>query len=49
MVNAFGGVAGIFKMYEIFLWILVLVNVIYLYARWAASSRFPRVVVKKSE
>jgi len=49
MVNAFGGVAGIFKMYEIFLWILVLVNVIYLYARWAASSRFPSVVVKKSE
>jgi len=49
LVNAFGGVAGTFKMYEIFLWILLLVNVIYLYARWAASERFPRLAVKKSE
>ena len=49
LVNAFGGVAGTWKMYEISLWILLLVNVIYLYARWATSARFPSIVVKKSE
>lgn len=49
LVTAFGGVAGAWKMYEISLWILVLVNIIYLYARWAVSERFPGVVAKKAE
>jgi hypothetical protein len=49
MVSAFGGVAGIFKTYELFLWIILLVNVIYIYARWASSERFPALVVKKTE
>lgn len=49
MVNAFGGIAGTWNVYEAFLWILLLVNVIYVYARWARSERFPRLVAKKTE
>ena len=40
--NAFSGIAGTWKIYDIFLWIMLLVNIIYLYARWTCSSRFPR-------
>ena len=49
MVNAFGGVAGTWKLYELFLWVILLLNVIYIYARWAKSERFPGLVAKKTE
>ncbi|MBN2168736.1 MAG: hypothetical protein JW738_05785 [Actinobacteria bacterium] len=49
LVGALGGVAGTFKIYELFLWIMLLVNVIYLYARWAKSSRFPKLTAPRSE
>lgn len=49
MVNIFGGVSGIFKLYELFLWVLLLTNIIYLYARWAVSSRYPALVENKPE
>ncbi|MHB8894748.1 MAG: hypothetical protein ACYC99_06155 [Candidatus Geothermincolia bacterium] len=48
MVNAFGGVAGTWKVYELCLWLVVLLNVIYVYARWAKSERFPRLAAKKT-
>jgi hypothetical protein len=43
MVSWIGGVAATFKTYEIFLWVMLLATVIYLYARWAKSERFPRL------
>jgi len=49
MVNAFGGVTGTWKIYELFLWVILLLNVIYIYARWAKSERFPGLVAKKTE
>ena len=49
MVHAFGGIAGTWNVYEAFLWILLLLNVIYLYARWAKSERFPGITAKKPE
>ncbi len=49
MVNAFGGVSGTWVAYEVFLWVMLLLNVIYLYARWVKSERFPLLVAKKPE
>lgn len=48
MVNAFGGIAGTWKVYEVFLWVLLLVNLVYVYSRWATSKRFGGLVAKKS-
>lgn len=45
-----GGIAGTWKVFDIFLWVVLLANVVYLYARWAKSSRFPRLrAAKKAE
>lgn len=41
--DAFGGIAHTWKIYEVFLWIVLLANIIYLYARWTKSERFPRL------
>ncbi|MBU4302733.1 MAG: hypothetical protein KKE56_08255 [Actinobacteria bacterium] len=43
LVQALGGPVGTFKVYELFLWVMLLVNVIYIYARWVKSERFPRL------
>jgi hypothetical protein len=49
MVGWMGGVAGAFKVYEIFLWVVLLVNIIYIYARWTKSERFPHLKAVASE
>ncbi|MFH1150239.1 MAG: hypothetical protein V1748_07180 [Actinomycetota bacterium] len=50
LVNLVGGPIRMFKIYELALWFMLLLNVIYIYARWASSERFPRLfAVKKSE
>ena len=49
LTDAFGGPAGLFKAYELFLWLLILVNVIYVYARWVKSERFPRLRARETE
>lgn len=50
LVNLAGGTVRVFKLYELTLWFMLLINVIYIYARWARSERFPRLfAVKKSE
>jgi hypothetical protein len=41
LVNGLGGVEGTYRWFELFLWLVLVINVIYLYARWAVSSRFP--------
>ena len=43
LVHVLGGPVGTFKLYELFLWVMLLVNVIYIYARWVKSERFPRL------
>ncbi|MBC7253020.1 MAG: hypothetical protein H5T72_03500 [Actinobacteria bacterium] len=43
LVDGLGGIAGTWKVYSVFLWIVLLLNVIYVYARWAKSERFPRL------
>lgn len=42
MVAWMNGISGTWKVYEIFLWVMLIVNAIYIYARWAVSERFPR-------
>jgi hypothetical protein len=37
-----GSVVTSWKVYSVFLWIVLLLNIIYVYARWAKSERFPR-------
>jgi hypothetical protein len=37
-----GDVVTSWKVYSVFLWIVLLVNIIYLYARFTKSERFPR-------
>lgn len=49
LVNALGGVNGTQRIYELFLWVIILTNVIYIYARWAVSDRFPRLTASKPE
>lgn len=49
LVNALGGVSGTSRIYELFLWALLLVNLIYIYARWVKSERFPRLRAQKVE
>jgi hypothetical protein len=43
LVNGLGGILGTWKVYSVFLWIVLLLNIIYVYARWAKSERFPRL------
>jgi hypothetical protein len=49
LVDAMDGIVYSWKIYQVFLWVVLLVNVIYLYTRWAKSSRFPRFWVTKKE
>ncbi len=42
-VNFLGGPIRAFMWYEGFLWVMLLATLIYAYARWAASERFPYV------
>lgn len=49
LVSLFGGAARTYAIYELYLWLLILVNVIYVYARWAKSERFPRLTAPKAE
>jgi hypothetical protein len=48
LVSGLNGIAQTTKIYELFLWALLLVNLIYVYARWAKSERFPRLFARKS-
>jgi chromate transport protein ChrA len=42
LVGGLGGISGTWKVYSVFLWVVLLANIIYVYARWAKSERFPR-------
>lgn len=48
LVDLLGQTAGTMKVYGLFLWVMVLVNVIYAYVRWVKSSRFPKLTAPKS-
>ncbi|MBN2027314.1 MAG: hypothetical protein JW854_11205 [Actinobacteria bacterium] len=41
LVSGLGGISGTWKVYSVFLWLVLLVNIIYIYARWTKSERFP--------
>ncbi len=47
LISLLGGGAKALKWYELFLWVMLLVNLIYVYARWAKSARFPRLTAPK--
>lgn len=47
LISFLGGPAKALKWYELFLWVVLLVNLIYVYARWAKSERFPRLTAAK--
>jgi hypothetical protein len=47
LISFFGGPAKALKWYELFLWAVLLLNLIYLYVRWAKSERFPRLTAPK--
>ena len=47
LISLLGGGARALKWYELFLWIMLLVNLIYVYARWAKSERFPRLTAPR--
>ena len=47
LISFFGGPSKALKWYELFLWIVLLLNLIYVYARWAKSERFPRLSAPK--
>lgn len=50
LASLFGGPVRVNNVYELFLWGVMLVNLIYAYARWAASPGFPgRKPPKKAE
>lgn len=49
LVSWFGGTAATFQIYEAFLWIMLLVSLIYIYARWAKSARYPHLFAAKAE
>lgn len=48
-VGWLGGPTQLFKLYELFIWVMLLVNVIYIYARWAKSERFPHLFAQKEK
>ncbi len=41
LVTGLGGIANTYRFFEVTLWAVLLINIIYLYARWAVSSKFP--------
>jgi hypothetical protein len=47
LIALFGGLSNALRWYELFLWILLLLNLIYVYARWTKSERFPRLTAPK--
>jgi hypothetical protein len=47
LVTGFNGIENTYRYFEISLWAVMLVNIIYVYARWAVSPRFPRFKVAK--
>jgi len=49
LAMALGGVSKTTKIFELFLWIMLLINLIYLYARWVKSERYPGLVASKSK
>jgi hypothetical protein len=49
LVLALGGVMWTVNIFETFLWVMLLLNVIYLYARWVKSDRYPHLVSRKTE
>ena len=50
LVSGLGGIRNTWVAFSVSIWIVILVNIIYIYARWAASERFPRFrAVKKEE
>lgn len=49
LVQKLGGVSGTYMIYELFLWVMLLVNIIYVYARWTKSERFPSLFARKKK
>jgi hypothetical protein len=47
LIALLGGGGKALKWYELFLWTMLLVNLIYVYARWAKSQRFPMLTAPK--
>ena len=48
MVGWMGGLLSAMRIYGIFLWVVLLLNIIYVYVRWATSERFPHLRAVKS-
>ena len=42
LVSGLGGVENTFKAFDVTIWFVLLINIIYIYVRWAKSERFPR-------
>jgi len=49
MVGWLGGVSALFDYYQVFLWVVLLANLVYIYVRWTKSERFPRLKAVKRE
>ena len=49
LVDGFNGIRNTWVAYSFTVWIVILVNVIYIYARWASSERFPRLRAARKE
>ncbi|OFW55524.1 MAG: hypothetical protein A2V52_07280 [Actinobacteria bacterium RBG_19FT_COMBO_54_7] len=48
LASGLGGIANTYRYFEITLWAVLLINIIYVYARWAVSPRFPRLRAARS-
>ena len=47
LANVLGGIQHTWIVYSVFVWVVALANIIYIYARWASSERFPRFKAAK--
>jgi len=47
MAHLFGGIIRVDMLFELYLWFLLLIVVIYAYSRWAKSERFPKFRTKE--
>ncbi|RJP27730.1 MAG: hypothetical protein C4536_13535 [Actinobacteria bacterium] len=49
LVNGLGGIRHTWVTYSITVWVVALVNIIYIYTRWASSERFPHFKATSKE
>ena len=49
LVMALGGVMWTVNIFETFLWVMLLMNLIYIYVRWVKSERYPHLVAPESK